>query len=45
MTAANDVERASPACFATERDLNSNPAPASDVKDLRIVIIGAGTLT
>lgn len=44
MADSNGVERASPACFASERDLHAGSTPASDVKDLRIVIIGAGTL-
>ena len=44
MTDTNGAERASLACFASERDLNGSAARPSDVKDLRIAIIGAGTL-
>ena len=45
MTESNGVESASPVCYAGERELNVNSSAPSDVKDLRIAIIGAGTLT
>lgn len=44
MADTNGAERASPACLASERDLNGSASRPSDVKDLRIAIIGAGTL-
>lgn len=44
MADTNGTERASPACFAGERDLNGSADRPSDVKNLRIAIIGAGTL-
>lgn len=44
MADTNGAERASPACFASERDLDGSASRPSDVKELRIAIIGAGTL-